>query len=83
MASKVITMYGINLDLQRNNGAFIYCSDSVIGALVFVYNNTYYNGVLSTQLLKNGHWYHYENEAKALATDFEPSLQPRTFISLI
>ena len=64
-------MLGINIDFQRHKWAIIYCSISAVGAFVFGYDNTYYSGILGMQQFKNDYGNHYENGAKALATDFQ------------
>ncbi|KAJ5273307.1 hypothetical protein N7478_008432 [Penicillium angulare] len=64
-------MLGIDLDFQRHKWAIIYCSISAVGAFVFGYDNTYYSGILGMQQFKNDYGNHYENGAKALATDFQ------------
>lgn len=63
-------MFGFELDFRRNRWAIIYCSISAVGALVFGYDNTYYSGILGMQQFKNDYGNHYDNGAKALATDF-------------
>lgn len=64
-------MFGIDLDFHRHRWAIIYCSISAVGALVFGYDNTYYSGILGMQQFKNDFGNHYEDGAKALATDFQ------------
>ncbi|KAJ6024206.1 hypothetical protein N7540_005003 [Penicillium herquei] len=64
-------MFGIDLDFHRHKWAIIYCSISAVGAFVFGYDNTYYSGILGMQTFKNDFGNHYENGAKALATDFQ------------
>lgn len=60
-----------DLDFRANRWAYFFCSVSVIGALVFGYDNTYYNGVLGMQTFKNNYGDHYdENGKKALNVTF-------------
>ncbi|RAL03283.1 general substrate transporter [Aspergillus ibericus CBS 121593] len=63
-------MFSFDIEFSRHRWALIYCSISAIGALVFGYDNTYYSGILGMQQFKNDFGNHYEDGAKALATDF-------------
>ncbi len=52
--------------------ALLFCSVSAIGALVYGYDNTYYNGVLAMQEFKNHYGDHINPSTgkKALAVSF-------------
>ncbi|KAL4894861.1 general substrate transporter [Aspergillus ambiguus] len=57
---------------KTNRRAMLYCTVSFIGALVFGYDNTYYNGVLAMQELANDYGTRYDaNGNKALAPSFQ------------
>jgi len=58
------------LDIRAHKWALLFCAVSAIGALVYGYDNTYYNGVLTMQEFKNDYGDHYEDGAKALAVNF-------------
>ena len=59
-------------DWTSHRWAIIYCSLSAIGALVYGYDNTYYNGVLAMQEFKNDYGTHYDaNGNKALPSSFQ------------
>lgn len=63
-------MFGIDLNFAHYKWAFIYCSVSALGALVFGYDNTYYSGILGMQEFKNDYGTQVIDGKKALATDF-------------
>lgn len=57
---------------KTNRRAMLYCTVSFIGALVFGYDNTYYNGVLAMQELANDYGTHHDSDGKkALAPSFQ------------
>ncbi|KAF9895322.1 hypothetical protein FE257_000226 [Aspergillus nanangensis] len=60
----------ITTQFRHNGRALLFCSISAIGALVYGYDNTYYNGVLAMQEFKNDYGSHFENGQKALAVSF-------------
>jgi MFS family permease len=63
---------GFNFDWKSHRWAILYCSLSAIGALVYGYDNTYYNGVLAMQEFKNDYGMHYDSEGKkALPSSFQ------------
>ncbi|KIW03137.1 uncharacterized protein PV09_05779 [Verruconis gallopava] len=59
-----------NVDLKTYKWAIIFCSMSAIGALVYGYDNSYYNGVLAMQPFKDHYGDHYVDGKKALAVSF-------------
>lgn len=63
-------MFGFDLDFRQHKWAFLFCSISALGALVFGYDNTYYSGILGMQEFKNDYGTRYQDGAKALATQF-------------
>lgn len=63
-------MFGIDLNFRHYKWAFVYCSVSALGALVFGYDNTYYSGILGMQEFKNDYGTRVVDGKKALATDF-------------
>jgi sugar porter (SP) family MFS transporter len=58
------------LDYKAHKWALFFCAISAIGALVYGYDNTYYNGVLAMQPFKDHYGNHYENGKKALDVSF-------------
>lgn len=59
------------LNFRQNRWAYFFCSVSAIGALVYGYDNTYYNGCLAMQRFKDDYGDHYdENGRKALNVSF-------------
>lgn len=60
-----------NLELRKNRWAYFFCSVSAIGALVYGYDNTYYNGVLAMREFKNDYGDHLDKDGlKALNVSF-------------
>lgn len=60
-----------NLEFRKNRWAYFFCSVSAIGALVYGYDNTYYNGVLAMREFKNDYGDHLDaNGLKALNVSF-------------
>ncbi|RDL40118.1 High-affinity glucose transporter ght5 [Venustampulla echinocandica] len=56
---------------KAHKWALLFCAISAIGALVYGYDNTYYNGVLAMQTFKNHYGDHLdENGKKALKVSF-------------
>ena len=58
-------------DWKASKWPLLYCAISVIGALCYGYDNTYYNGVRAMQEFKNDYGAHYENGKRALGTSFQ------------
>jgi sugar porter (SP) family MFS transporter len=59
------------LNFRENRWAYFFCSVSAIGALVYGYDNTYYNGVLAMTQFKNDYGDHYDEDGnKALNVSF-------------
>ncbi|KAJ9613292.1 hypothetical protein H2200_003234 [Cladophialophora chaetospira] len=52
------------LNIRQNRWAYFFCSVSAIGALVYGYDNTYYNGVLAMQPFKNHYGDHLDKDGK-------------------
>lgn len=60
-----------DLQFRKNRWAYFFCSVSAIGALVYGYDNTYYNGVLAMRPFKNHFGDHYDEKGlKALNVSF-------------
>jgi sugar porter (SP) family MFS transporter len=60
-----------HLEIKKNRWAYFFCSVSAIGALVYGYDNTYYNGVLAMREFKNHYGDHLDNDGlKALNVSF-------------
>lgn len=68
-STSAFTMF--NLDFKANRWAYFFCSVSAIGALVYGYDNTYYNGCLAMTRFKDVYGDHLdENGRKALNVNF-------------
>jgi hypothetical protein len=53
-----------DLELKKNRWAYFFCAVSAIGALVYGYDNTYYNGVLGMRPFKDHYGDHYDKDGK-------------------
>lgn len=59
------------LEIRKNRWAYFFCSVSAIGALVYGYDNTYYNGVLAMRVFKDHYGDHLDSTGqKALNVSF-------------
>lgn len=59
------------LEFSKNRWAYFFCSVSAIGALVYGYDNTYFNGVLAMRQFKNHYGDHLDKDGlKALNVSF-------------
>ncbi|KAK5064243.1 hypothetical protein LTR84_000076 [Exophiala bonariae] len=65
-------MFG--LEISKNRWAYFFCSVSAIGALVYGYDNTYYNGVLAMRSFKNHYGDHYDADGQKALNVFFTSL---------
>ncbi|KAJ8133326.1 hypothetical protein O1611_g294 [Lasiodiplodia mahajangana] len=61
----------LQFDWKPHKRAILYCCIAAIGALVYGYDNTYYNGVLAMQQFKNDYGTRVENGQKALGPEFQ------------